>query len=326
MDFRGELLQSNGKGKIKDVEQKAAGMIYGLACGDALGKPTEFLSLPEIKSCYGPEGIKELPEPALFTDDTEMTIALAEALIEAGREDLETLMAAVSRHFVAWFKSIEPWRSPGITCIRACQNLARGVHWRESGISHSKGCGSVMRVTPVGFFYRRDTARMAKIAHAQGVITHGHPAAVDACRAVSLWIKLALENVPPCEWLDSIYHTWPEYSWSSDWETCAARYREALSWAEEEKAMDHIGQGWVAEEAALLALYCVVRYPDDYVAVVRRGANSNGDSDSIACIAGALAGALLGVKAIPHGWWGYIERSDYLANLALRLTEASDGV
>ena len=309
---------------MENVGRKAAGMIYGLACGDALGKPTEFLPLSEIKVRYGPEGIKELPEPAYFTDDTEMTLALSEALVEAGWEDLETLMAAVSRRFIAWFNSVRPWRSPGATCMAACRNLAKGIHWRESGIPHSKGCGSVMRVAPVGFFYRRDISRMAMIAWAQGVATHGHPAAVDACRAVSLWVKLALEGVPPSEWLDRIYHTWPEYLWSFDWEACVTRYREALTWTDEEKAMDYIGQGWTAEEAALLALYCVVRYPDDYVAVVRRGANSNGDSDSIACIAGALVGARLGMEAIPQGWRERIERSDYLADLASRLAEASD--
>ena len=49
---------------------KAKGVIYGLAIGDALGRATEFLHLPDIKRSYGEEGITELPETALFTDDT----------------------------------------------------------------------------------------------------------------------------------------------------------------------------------------------------------------------------------------------------------------
>lgn len=63
---------------------KAKGIIYGLAIGDALGAPTEFLPLALIKEKYGPSGIQDLPEPALYTDDTQMTIAITEALIDAG--------------------------------------------------------------------------------------------------------------------------------------------------------------------------------------------------------------------------------------------------
>jgi len=55
-------------------------MVYGLAIGDALGRVTEFLSLHDLKSAYGQDGITDLPDPALFTDDTQMSIAIAEAL------------------------------------------------------------------------------------------------------------------------------------------------------------------------------------------------------------------------------------------------------
>jgi len=50
--------------------EKAKGMLFGLAIGDALGAPTEFLSLNKIKEKYGPQGITDLPDPALYTDDT----------------------------------------------------------------------------------------------------------------------------------------------------------------------------------------------------------------------------------------------------------------
>ncbi|NOG49271.1 MAG: ADP-ribosylglycohydrolase family protein [Chloroflexi bacterium] len=58
--------------------QHAEAILFGLAIGDALGYPVEFLDLPAIKSTYGPRGITELPEPALFSDDTQMALALAE--------------------------------------------------------------------------------------------------------------------------------------------------------------------------------------------------------------------------------------------------------
>ena len=68
--------------------EQVLGMIYGLALGDALGSPVEFWELKGIRERYGPDGIQELPAPALFTDDTQMTLAVAEALIAAGHQDL----------------------------------------------------------------------------------------------------------------------------------------------------------------------------------------------------------------------------------------------
>jgi len=78
---------------MKDLD-KTKGIIFGLAIGDALGWPTEFMSLSQIRSRYGNSGITDLPDSALFTDDTQMSIAIAEALIKAGDRDIETLMAA----------------------------------------------------------------------------------------------------------------------------------------------------------------------------------------------------------------------------------------
>jgi len=70
---------------------KSKGMIYGLAIGDALGRPTEFMSLSAIKTTYGEKGIQDLPDPALYTDDTQMSLALAEALVSVGEKDIESI-------------------------------------------------------------------------------------------------------------------------------------------------------------------------------------------------------------------------------------------
>ena len=79
----------------------AEAILFGLALGDALGAPTEFLRLPEIKQQYGRSGIQEPPDPALYTDDTQMTVALTEGLLDAGLDtDLDTQMNAVGMRFV----------------------------------------------------------------------------------------------------------------------------------------------------------------------------------------------------------------------------------
>jgi len=83
----------------------------------------------------------------------------------------------------------------------------------------------------------------------------------------------------------------------------------------------HLQRGWVGEEEVALGLYCFLRNPHDYSKTVIRAANTNGDSDSIACIAGSISGVYLGIDAIPSDWTSRIEKSDYLADLSMRMAE-----
>src|SRR5580658_6826492 len=91
--------------------ERYRGCILGLAIGDALGHPTEFVpSLPAIRSRWGPRGVTTFEctedHPAgTFTDDTQMAVAAARALIRAGRSDLDTLMALLGVEFVAWSRT-----------------------------------------------------------------------------------------------------------------------------------------------------------------------------------------------------------------------------
>ena len=82
----------------------------------------------------------------------------------------------------------------------------------------------------------------------------------------------------------------------------------------------------MGEEAVALALYCFLRSPDIYEKVVIRSANTNGDSDSIACIAGSISGAYLGIKAVPAAWVRKIEKSSYLEDLAQRLADKKEAI
>ena len=84
-----------------------------------------------------------------------------------------------------------------------------------------------------------------------------------------------------------------------------------------------LGESWVAEEAAASALYCYWRCPEDFRAAVLCAANTDGDSDSIACIAGGIMGARLGWSAIPEKWRLGVEDADALVDLADRLLDAS---
>jgi len=296
---------------------KARGMLFGLAIGDALGAPTEFLTLGRIKTHYGYQGIQDLPDPALFTDDTQMTLAVTEALVQAGDQDLETIMDAVKHRFIQWAHSPENNRAPGRTCLNGIARMEEGIHWTKSGIARSKGCGSAMRAAPIGYVYQNDPKKLREVAHATGICTHGHPTADAACIGAAYLVKLALDQTPPQDMIPQLLAF--TQGISQEFDEAILKVPQCLEWEDEEKALDSLGQGWIGEEAVALALYCFLRYPDDYKKTVLRGANTNGDSDSIACIAGAISGAWLGVDAIPKEWVGSIEKAEQLALLAERL-------
>ena len=101
---------------------------------------------------YPPSGPQDLPAPlALVTDDTQMTLAMGEALLQAAQPyTVKTLEDPLRDAFIAWNESPENNRAPGITCKQACDYLACGLPWYKATIASSKGCGANMRVAPVG--------------------------------------------------------------------------------------------------------------------------------------------------------------------------------
>lgn len=300
--------------------EQVLGMVYGLALGDALGAPVEFLDLHSIRSKYGRPGIMDLPEPALFTDDTQMSLAVAEALVAAGHQDLEAIMAAVSREFVSWLNSPENHRAPGESCLFGARQLKAGVPWRQSGKPQSKGSGAAMRVAPIGYFYQHDLSKLRQVAAATALATHQHPTAQTAAVAAAFLVKLALDQILPAKFLPALKAE--TQGQDQDFDQALARLDKAMRMTETDAGLAHLGEGWVAEEAVMAALFCFLRYPYEYLATIRLAANSQGDSDSIACIAGAISGAYLGVSALPRQWASRIEKSNYLADLARRLAEA----
>ena len=309
---------------MSSEHESAQALILGVALGDALGWPVEFMDRPAILVKYGRPGIQEPPDPALYTDDTQMTAAVAEALIEAGHRDLDVLMGAMARHFIGWKRDPNtPSRAPGATSIRGVNALERGAPWREAGVKDSKGCGSCMRVAPVGYLYQTDTGRLQNIARAQGVLTHRHPTADAACIAGAYLVKLALDGVHPSEYPDRILRF--GYGISPEFDAAIERVTTVLAWPDEEAALHVVGPtrggGWIAEEAIAMALYCVMRHPTDYVSAVRLAANITGDSDSVASIAGGVLAARLGLGCLPAEWVARLENRDYLLGLAGRLAE-----
>ena len=146
----------------------ASGCLFGLAYGDALGKPTEFMTVAEIHQRYGPTGPRELEgEPALVTDDTQMALAVGTALLSASEVSPDALEPLLRARFVQWAASPDNDRAPGTTCLSACGDLSLGVSWTQATVTGSKGCGANMRVAPVGLVPGYDLDSMAGVAQLQ---------------------------------------------------------------------------------------------------------------------------------------------------------------
>ena len=299
-------------------------ILYGAALGDALGWPVEFLPLRTIKAKYGPDGIQEPPNPAQITDDTQMTLALNEALIEAGGADIESLMAVTSQHFIKWNNSPDNNRAPGHTVVEAIRTLEAGAPWNQTGLATAKGCGSAMRVSGIGFLYQQDPQRLREVAHHSGLITHGHPIADAAAVAAAYLVKLALDGVEPHNFVNETVRFVGDIS--DEFNDALSLIQPVEGWVNEELAIENLGKGWTGEEAITIAIYCCMRYPDDYAGAVRRAANIPGDSDSVACITGGIMGARVGLGGIPEEWIALLENLDYLTDVANRLADRHDAM
>ena len=309
------------------MRNRFRGVMAGLAVGDALGFPVEFIGADEIRRRHGPRGVTDFvpsnAHPAgAYTDDTQMSMAVANALIRAGDRSLDDVMGAMGGELVAWAESPDNNRAPGSTTMSACRRLASGRPWRESGIPESKGCGSAIRTAPIGLYYHTDRDRLLEVGAASSLPTHGHPCAIAGAQANALAVSLALEQTPPETILETLI------------EAGGAICREFALKLEQvptvlalppDGAFDQLGDAWVAEEALACAMYCVMRSPDDYRTTVLTGANASGDSDSIASIAGGISGALNGIEAVPEEWVASVENSIGLLDTADRLFEAVMG-
>ncbi|MET9224484.1 ADP-ribosylglycohydrolase family protein [Lentzea sp. NPDC003310] len=323
---------------------RIAGSLYGLAFGDALGMPTEFLTVAEVDDRYGPTGPDDLEgDPALFTDDTQMALAVAWAVHDAHTLTPDALEPQLRKRFVEWAHSPDNDRAPGMTCLRACGGLAEGQPWVEATVAGSKGCGANMRVTPVGLLPDLDLELLAGISQLQAAMTHGHPTALAASELTAYATRLLVDgadlaDVPAAllarcadrrttyldDWLGTLWQapgaTTPAEFIARGWDECAEvleRLVAALARPDDNAdACLATGEAWIAEEALATGLYCALRHPDDPVRVLVRAARTSGDSDSIAALAGAFVGAAHGLAAWPSDWVTRIERSGELAEVA----------
>ncbi|MGE4067447.1 MAG: ADP-ribosylglycohydrolase family protein [Vicinamibacterales bacterium] len=308
------------------MRSRILGTVLGAATGDAMGHPTEFIrSMTEIRSRFGPLGVqgyelywdRQGQRFAPYTDDTQMAEIVLRALVahgaDAGAPD--TVMSAIATGFVDWASDPQGGhRAPGNACLAGARQLANGEPWQTAGGPRAGGCGSVMRAYPFGVIYWDDLAKAEAWAVAHSCMTHRDPIALAACAAMAVGVGATLAGREVEDVLSAMVSAAARHD-----DVTARMIRRAVGDAQAgtdpEEVLSRL-EGWAAHEAIAAAAFVTARHPADPRAAILEGANTPGDSDSIATLAGALTGARAGLEAIPADWIRDLERNAELQALA----------
>ena len=328
------------------------GCLIGGAAGDALGYAVEFLRERQIFRKYGERGITEYELTngvAQVSDDTQMTLFTATGLLlgttrEMTRGIMGSYAGCINDAYLDWLKTQEQryplpderhhsWlvnipelfspRAPGNTCLSALHAGGNGTP--ERPLNHSKGCGGVMRVAPIGLYFndrKRDIRDICRIGAEAAALTHGHPlgwmpaaALVQIIHEVSQDDAVLLEAVLHA--LNNIDGMYPE---SKEREAFTSLIERAIDLAsgdvDDLDAIHQLGEGWVGDEALAIAVYCALRYSGDIDKALIAAVNHNGDSDSTGAIAGNIIGAQVGLSGIPEKYTAKLELRELILEVA----------
>ena len=329
------------KGNTMDkpkIIDRVAGCLFGTAIGDALGYPVEFSKQWPHK----PQVTLENYNIDRYSDDTQMTRAVMEALIRARtHNDLNAAAEEIAEEFVSWMKAPHEGshRAPGGACMHGCRNLDAGKPWRDAGQpfqngSGGGGCGAAMRSAPYGLWFPDAPLTAAMWAGEHCLMTHGAPMGQASAAAVAAGVAACFSATHPID----VAHAMIDAAYDYD-ATTALMLAQATTFVFPAKnsplqAICEVVEnfdtrvvsawlGWAGHDAVAASLYCFLRYSTQPVTGLLTAVNSPGDSDSLGAITGALLGAYGGLESFPEQWIEKkVERADELHNLAARFLEA----
>lgn len=298
--------------------------MLGGAIGDALGYPYEF---------YGTEAIFRVNEGkpvskyeidmdtgfAVISDDTQMTLFTMEGILNYLSGDSKSLTDSLYNSYLNWLltqkKHYKPGlaglmsiaelyecRAPGDTCLSALRSGICGT--LDNPINNSKGCGGIMRVAPIGFLnpWRFDISMEAAKSAA---ITHGHPLGYIPAAILAATINNMVYHGEPL--VTAVRHALNRAKEKFDCESVAFQkelidkaIHNSCNGKSDIENIESIGEGWVAEETLAIAIYCSVKYFDNFEKAISAAVSHGGDSDSTGAVTGNLLGAELGLKKIPE--------------------------
>ena len=339
--------------KTKRKRDKFRGCLLAGAVGDALGYEVEFMREDAILKKFGKSGITEYAihnGVAEISDDTQMTLFTATGLLFATtRGMMQGIMGDYqdyiresyddwyvtqtesfpprSEIFTSWLANIPQFyhrRAPGKTCLSVLKNDEYGS--LANRVNHSKGCGGVMRVAPIGLYFCESKVSVEesdRIGAEVAALTHGHDLGWLPAAALVHIIRLLAENEGETiehAVQDSMNMLRNEYSSSDYLHVLISLMQKAIDLSSENYddliAIHMLGQGWEAEETLAIAIYCALKYPDNIEKALIAAVNHNGDSDSTGSVTGNILGAALGKSAIPVRFLEKLELVDLIQEVA----------
>lgn len=319
------------------IKDKFVGCLLGLAIGDALGMPAEGKDPETIKLAHG--YITDFKathdvEAGTYTDDIELSLIVAEHLIEQGGI-VHRILAAdfVNKWAYKIFSSSKP-KFYGASCLAACRNIfemlkdisriyneqiklerSNGDFLFGCGVN-SAGNGGAMRVAPLGLFFnlKEDEFALRDAVVRTTKLTHNNLEACAGAVAIAYGVArlVHLETVGQ-EFLDGVF----EFTKDLDLAT-AERIKRILEYSGD--VYPH-NSGRVLDSVPAAFFYFMSSLTNLESSLIR-AVNAGGDADTIASMAGALSGAYNGLQIIPVRWVNGLKDSDRIRETALKLYDA----
>lgn len=289
----------------------------GHALGDALGAPFEGMPSDVVYREFGPirKALDHFPLDVLsYTDDTEMSIAVAQTLVDDGAIDPARLADQFEKHY-------NPARGYGPGAQRILETMRDGGDWETlaDGLfpGGSLGNGAAMRVAPVALLFHRDRAQMLEQARLSALPTHRHLVGIEGAHVAALAIAHTLNRDDFDH--DRLFTTLRE-NVVSDEMSYALKIASRLA---PDDSLWTLGNGLEAHRSVPTSIVCFARNPDSFLDAISTAISLGGDTDTLAAMTGAISGARLGIAAIPEQLVNRLENSekgrDHLLSLARRL-------
>lgn len=307
----------------QQLRDKFLGSLLGAALGDALGASREG---HRMAARLEPDPVSSAAGPLRYTDDTHMTIGMAESLIECGGFD----GSHMAGRFIDNFER-EPWRGYGPGPPRVFRLIRSGEAWDRAASQvypgGSFGNGAAMRVAPVGLLHWDDSAKLREVARMASLITHSHPLGIEGGTLQATAVALAVAEDPagPPN-APSFIRRLSDCVTQEVYGAKVSAFSSLLEHVDDRgRVVQELGHGIEAFNSVPTAMFCFLSHPCDFASTVVYAISLGGDTDTIACMAGAISGAHLGVDALPAAWIGRLENHDYIASLAEGLWQLAAG-
>lgn len=298
--------------------EKFVGSMVGSALGDAIGE-LAFRQRDETSLLSAVEKSDRL----VYTDDTAMSIGLAQSLISVGGLDQEHLGDTFRRNYRR-----EPWRGYASGPPTVFSKVERqGLSYVEAaaglyGGEGSFGNGAAMRVAPVGLFFY-DAPDLYERARTSAEVTHVHRIGIDGAAVQACVVAEAVRLSPRQAFSAQDFLKTPlETARTTEMKDRLQLTQELLGRdCSPGEAIRMLGQGVAVHRSLPFAVYAFARHPEDFGDCLLCATSHGGDRDTLGAMACAISGAFLGVEAIPPAWREKLENSEYVEGLARRLAD-----